>query len=151
MAVTYSERLFVPIWWWPAVALLVLSLAVAVFAYAPWWVGTAVTVSLAAGLGVLLWSWGSVKIQVDGNVLRAGRSSIEGRWLETVEAFEGHAAREALGPGANHKDHMMTRPYAPGVVRVTLQDPADPHPHWILSSRRPAELANAIREMSQVA
>jgi len=30
------------------------------------------------------------------------------------------------------------------VVRVPITDPADPAPYWLLSSRRPRELAAAI-------
>jgi len=30
-------------------------------------------------------------------------------------------------------------------VRVDLNDPADPTPYWVVSSRRPTELAGAIK------
>jgi hypothetical protein len=39
---------------------------------------------------------------------------------------------------------MLVRGWIPGVVRVELRDPEDPTPYWIVSSRRPQELAKAL-------
>ncbi len=38
----------------------------------------------------------------------------------------------------------MIRGWVQPVVRVPITDPADPAPYWLLSSRRPKELAAAI-------
>ncbi len=145
--VDYVERLRVPSWWWLVVAFFVLSLAVAVFAYLPAWTAAAVTAALGGGVVLVVIGYGSSTLRVDGSGLRVGHSSIEGRWISGVEALDAGAASAALGRDADHRDFLHTRPYIAGGVRVTLSDPADPHPHWIISTRRPAELARAISEM----
>ena len=55
-------------------------------------------------------------------------------------------AREALGPGADPRAFLFTRPFLSSVVRVDLRDPADPHPYWLVSTRRPRQLAAALEE-----
>ncbi|MPN07380.1 hypothetical protein SDC9_154650 [bioreactor metagenome] len=50
-----------------------------------------------------------------------------------------------MGAGADVQAFLATRPYIRRVVEVTLADPADPHPYWLISSRHPEELADAIR------
>ena len=32
------------------------------------------------------------------------------------------------------------------LVRVDLNDPADPHPYWLVSTRHPERLADALRQ-----
>lgn len=147
--VRYEERLWVPAWWWLVVAVLVVSAAAATFAYAPVPVGVAVTVLFVAGLGGLLIGYGHLQVRVDESALHVGRNRIEARWIADAEAIDGQDAVRALGPDADKADFMITRPYTRGVVRVRLADPADPHPGWLVSTRRPAELARAVRELTE--
>ena len=39
---------------------------------------------------------------------------------------------------------VVQRPWIPGAVQVHLDDPADPTPYWVVSSRRPDKLAAAL-------
>ena len=55
--------------------------------------------------------------------------------------------RIVLGPGADPRAFLFTRPFVGPVVRVDLRDPADPHPYWLVSTRRPGELAAAVEEV----
>jgi hypothetical protein len=52
--------------------------------------------------------------------------------------------REVLGVGADPLAFVVQRPWVAGAVQVVLDDPADPTPFWVVSSRRPVELAAAI-------
>lgn len=145
--VGYAERLRVPPWWWLMVVLFVLSLAVALFAYLPAAVAAVVTAALGGGATLLLLGYGRSELRVTPEALTVGTNRLEARWIAEVEALDGESARSALGPAADHRDFLHTRPYITGAVRVRLDDPADPHPCWIVSSRRPDELAKAILEM----
>ena len=53
-------------------------------------------------------------------------------------------AAHAVGPGADHRAFLFTRPFIRDVVKVTLDDPADPHPYWLVSTRDAAALAAAL-------
>lgn len=151
MSVAYTERLRVPPWWWLVVLFLVLSAAVAVFAYAPVPVGIAITLMFLVVLGGILIGYGRLGIEVDDQSLLVGRNRLGGHWIADVEPLEGVDAAGAMGTGAGRRDFLVTRPYIRGVVRVRLDDPADPHPHWVISTRRPDELAEAIRGIVGVA
>lgn len=148
--VGYVERLRVPPWWWLMFILFVLSLAVAVFAYLPAAVAGAITAALGGGAALLLIGYGRLELRVTPEAFTAGPNRLEGRWIADAEPLVGESARLALGPAADHRDFLHTRPYIPGAVRVRLADPVDPHPCWIVSSRRPEELAKAILEMKAV-
>jgi hypothetical protein len=49
-----------------------------------------------------------------------------------------------LGVGADPLAFVVQRPWVPGAVQVLLNDPADPTPYWVISSRRPTQLAAAL-------
>lgn len=141
--VTFEEHVRVPWTWWLVGLGLIASLAVAVFAYVEVWIASlflAVT-AIALIVGLLLYT---LRISFDGKALRAGRNVLEAEYISGAEAFEGDDARRVLGSEADQRDFLVTRPHATGVVRVALDDPADPHPAWLVSTRRPTELAEAI-------
>ena len=71
---------------------------------------------------------------LDEDGLLAGRHRVEPEYLGPATAYEGDAAREALGPGADPRAFLFTRPFLSSVVRVDLRDPADPHPYWLVST-----------------
>ena len=48
------------------------------------------------------------------------------------------------GTGLDARAYLVIRGWVHSVVRVPITDPADPAPYWLLSTRRPTELAAAI-------
>lgn len=128
--------------------LLVASVAVAVLAYVPLLAGLAVSMLFALAVGLVLYAYGNAVVQVTDDALVVGRSRIEGRWLADAEALAPAEAALAMGPAADTRDFLQTRPYIKALVRITLDDPADPHPHWLVSSRDPEGLARAVRALA---
>jgi hypothetical protein len=47
---------------------------------------------------------------------------------------------------ADARAYLLLRPYVKQSVQVPVEDPADPTPYWMLSTRRPHDLATAITE-----
>jgi Protein of unknown function (DUF3093) len=77
-------------------------------------------------------------------MLRAGRAEIPlDQTGEAVPAFDA-AARIERGTGLDARAYLVIRGWVHPVVRVPITDPADPTPYWLLSSRRPKELAAVI-------
>ena len=141
---TYRERLYIP-WWWAVIALLFwLSLAVAVLAYVP--AGPAIWFSALAalGIGLALVAYSRTLVAVGKDTFTAGRYRLTGEYIADVVPLTGEAARRAAGPEADHRAFLFTRPFVSGLVRVDLADPADPHPYWLVSTRKPDELAAAV-------
>ena len=140
----YRERLRVPVSWWAVGLFFAVSFATAVgFALGP-------VVSLVGGalvalaLVLVLWWYGSVLVGVDSEALHAGDAVLEWQWAGAVRVLDAAATRERLGPAADPHALLVTRGYIPAAVEVEIADEADPHPYWLISTRHPRELANAI-------
>ena len=103
-------------------------------------VGGVITVVVVAAMIAL-----SPVIEVRDGWLHAGRAKIELRFLGEPEALTDEAARAARGPELDPRSWMLVRPGIDGIVRIPLEDPRDPAPMWVLSSRTPDRLSAVIR------
>ncbi len=138
------ERLWVPLWWWLIALLLVATAAVAVLAYVPPVAGFIVLGLFALAVALVIFSYGHTAIVVSDGVLRVGRNAIAGKWIGDAEKLDRATSTHALSAGADTSDLLLTRPYIGELVRVRIADAADPHAHWLVSSRRADRLAEAI-------
>lgn len=140
----HRERLFVPVYWWIIVVFFLLSTFVAVAFYLGPWNGLLITAVAAGIVAAVLLPYGSATVKVDEDALTVGRSRVEWRWVARATALERAETRSRLGPGADARAHLVVRPYLAEAVEITLADPADPHPYWLVGSRQPTALAAAI-------
>lgn len=144
----YRERLRVPIAWWVIGMFFAVSFATAVgFALGPvvsLLGGALAAVLVAAGL---LW-YGGLRIEVDDASLRVGDHRIEAKYLGEALAHDTAGTRARQGPDADRRALLVLRAYVPTSVEVAIADPADPHPYWLVSTRRPAELATALAQLT---
>ncbi|WOP18075.1 DUF3093 domain-containing protein [Raineyella sp. LH-20] len=140
----YRERLLLSWWWIVVIAGVILSVAVVYFVYQPPGIAGAITLALVA-LAVGAAAAGSARVAVEPDGLRAGRNLLEWPYVAEARALSADESRDRMGAGADHRAFLVVRPYIRRVVEVTLADPADPHPYWLVSSRHPEELADAIR------
>lgn len=140
---SHREDLHIPLAWWLMAIGFALSLVIAVAAYTTLWLGWTTALVCLVGIGGVLFAYGRPRLQVDEQGIRAGGASVEWPWVARVEALDQAQTQEALGPGGNARAWMLTRPYVKQSVRVVLDDPADPHPYWLVSSRRPKAFVRA--------
>ncbi len=141
----YSERLRVP-WWWTlaAVAVIVLlgiEIEMAVrTSWAP--LSYVVLVPLAAWL---LWSMSRAEVSVDDDgTLRAADASLP-RWaMARVASVPPSAKSAALGRQLDPAAFLVHRFWIKSMVLIVLDDPDDPTPYWLVSTRRPAALIAAL-------
>lgn len=99
-------------------------------------------VTFAVTGGLLLRS--SPLIEVADGMFVAGRARVPVGLLGPAEALDAEPMRLARGPELDARAYLCIRGWiAPG-VRVRLEDPQDPTPYWLVSSRRPQELAAAL-------
>ncbi|GAB3710489.1 DUF3093 domain-containing protein [Mariniluteicoccus flavus] len=143
---TFRERVFVPVWWWLVAGVFVFSVFVAAaFSLGPW---PALVLALAgaAVVAAVLVPYGSARIVVDDSGLTVGDSHLEWQWVAGVRHRDAAETRARLRTEADARAHLAVRPFLADSVEVTLDDPADPHPYWLVSSRRATELAAAIQQ-----
>lgn len=104
-------------------------------------IGLAVVVTGAAE--ALLFGLAPVVSVADGE-LRAGPAHIAVTATGTTESFRGSDAVTARGVGLDARAWTLLRGWIDPVVRIRVEDPDDPTPYWVVSTRRPEELRAAL-------
>lgn len=143
---TYRERLTAPLSWWVMVVAfgLVWGWLMLVATNRPIAIGAAVI--SAAVAGALVWSYGSVVVEAGPSGLRVGSAHLPHAHVGDVDVLDPRGFRKELGPQADARAWLRTRPYIDAGVRVAVADPADPTPYWLVSSRHPEAVAAALRQ-----
>ena len=144
MAPTYVEPLAVPAWAWPAAVALALLLAAPVHggaggarAVVPY------VVAVLLALAVLALS-SRGRIVVDDGVLHVPGARAPVDVLGAVQALDAEQTRRLRGPTADVRAHVAARPWLRRAVQVRIEDPDDDTPYWLVTTRRPQELAAAL-------
>ncbi|GAA1754299.1 DUF3093 domain-containing protein [Agromyces humatus] len=83
-------------------------------------------------------------IEVQGGRLRAGRAEIALTVVGEAVPADEEQARVERGTGLDARAFLVIRGWIKPVVRIPVVDAADPTPYWLVSTRRPKELAAAI-------
>lgn len=79
--------------------------------------------------------------------LRVGRALLPWTSITAARSVTAGEITALRGPGADARIYTELLPLAARTgVLVTLSDPADPHPAWLVSSRHPQRLVDAILE-----
>lgn len=143
--VLYSEPLRTP-WWWYLVAVALACLLSAEFHvggvraldYIPY----LVLVPLAVA-GV--WWGGRSRLQIaDGEVHIRG-AHLPLRYITGVVALDERTLRRVVGREGDPAAFVQIRPWIGPGVQFWLDDPDDPTPYWVLSTRHPDRVVAAIR------
>jgi hypothetical protein len=140
----YTERLGLSWWaWLGALAVdLILGFEVLLgFSGLPAWAPFAVLAPLTAA--ALLWA-GRIRVTVTAEEFLVDDARLPVTLIADVVALDAAGKREALGVGAHPLAFVIQRPWLGPAVQVLLDDPADPTPYWVVSTRRPVELATAL-------
>ncbi|WP_102142593.1 DUF3093 domain-containing protein [Mycobacterium hubeiense] len=147
--VRYRERLWVPWWWWlPGLglaALIAYEVTLGVRSL-PTWLPFAVLLPVAAA--VLLW-FSKTELRIVGNSasdieLWVGPAhlpvSVIARSAEVPQSAKSAALGRQLDPAA----YVVHRPWVGPMVLLVLDDPDDPTPYWLVSSRHPDRVLAAL-------
>jgi len=143
-APTYSERLWVPWWWWPFGALVAGLLAAEVHMGAPGILSWLPYVLLLPLAGAVVLRLGWLKVEVRDGELRVGAAHLPLDVVERTAVVPRTATRAALGRQLDPMAFVEHRSWAGTMVLVVLDDPTDPTPYWLVSTRHPERLAAAI-------
>jgi len=106
------------------------------------WVPLALVLPLAvAGL----WWLGRIKVQVRDGELWVDDAHLPVKFISDVIPLDRDDRRLLLGPGADPLAFVVQRPWIKGTVQIVLNDPDDPTPYWVISTRSPERLTELIR------
>jgi hypothetical protein len=148
-SVRYRERLWVPWWWWPLglglAALIAFEVDQGVPAL-PDWAPFALLLPVAAI--VLLW-FGRVEVRVvggpDETEVWVGVAHLPVSVISRSAEVPRSAKSAALGRQLDPAAYVVHRAWVGPMVLLVLDDPDDPTPYWLVSSRHPDRVLAALR------
>ena len=140
----YDERLAVPLRWWALATMFLATILLAFLVAVPAWVALGVTGLLLALLLAVFLSYGAARVSVRDGELTAGRAHIALHHLGEASALDAEQAHRLAGRDADARAYLLLRPYLRRAVRVDVTDPADPAPYWLVCTRHPERLVQAL-------
>jgi hypothetical protein len=143
--VRYREQLRVPVWWY-AVAIFVAALLAAEFRIAGVdvtdWLPFAVLLPLSC---VIVWSLGRGALEISGGEVRIRGAHLPLEYVSGAVALDGPTLRRVVGREGDPAAFLSIRPWIGPGVQLWLDDPEDPVPYWVVSSRHPQQVVDLIR------
>lgn len=142
---TYRERWVPPPHWWLGALALAALVAAEIHSGAPG-LRAVLPYAVLLPLTVVLLAVGSRgQITVENGVLHVPGARIPIARLDHGVALDREAFRQQTGPMADPRAFVVSRPWLRTAVRLMLDDPADPTPYWVVGTRRPHQLLEALR------
>ena len=138
----YREKLWPAPWLFVSTAL-VIPASLLVFLPINWWVGVGTAIVLYAGCVVAL-LLGAPVIEVTSSEFRAGRARLPLEVVGTVTGFRGDEAQLERGRRLDARAWLLIRGWIAPVIRVEVTDETDPAPYWLVSTRQPDAVIDAL-------
>lgn len=141
----YREKLWPSFGVWLLVPLIGFMCAIAVAPIAP-----VVSLVTAVVVTVALTAWAAAaatKIEVTGGHLVCGQAKLPVSVISAGSLIAEADVRREMGPDLDARAFVTVRGWVPTMVRLTLDDPEDDTPYWLVSTRRPEELLAALQQV----
>ncbi len=141
--VRYRERLW-PQWWvWILVGALAAVLGTAYGAAYDALLGWAIF-AVAALIGAAFLVLTAPAVHVDGREISAGIARLPLEHVGDVQALDSTALTEVRRRG-DARAYLVLRPWSSSRgVQIEVRDDEDPHPYWLVSTRRPDQLVAVL-------
>lgn len=147
--VLYSEHQRVPLTWWLGSAGVVALIAWQAQMQRPLWVGlAALVISGAFAMWCLLHlSRNCIEVSEDANGdrwLRVGPATLPASVVSRSLVIPPTAKQAAMGRQLDPAAYVVHKGWIPTMAMLVLDDPEDPTPYWLISSKEPQELLEAL-------
>lgn len=141
----YRESMHTPAWWY-LVALFVAALLAAEFHIGSVnltdWIAFGTLLPLSV---VIVWSLGRGRLEVSDGELRIRGAHIPLREISGAVALDPLTLRRVVGREGDPAAFVSIRPWIGPGVQLWLDDPQDPTPYWVVSSRQPQAVVDIVR------
>ena len=143
--VIFKEVLRPPIWVLAFIYFLLLSLVIAIWAAFD---TTATIGAFTAATIVIIYLAFAMRstISFDGNELRIDRAHIDIKYLGDAKILDSSAMRLLRTRDADPAAYLAIKFWAPVGVKITVVDPRDPTPYWLITSKRGEEIAALLNK-----
>lgn len=147
--VLYRERQWVPwCWWLLAIFAALLTATQLGMNRSMWWfIGPLLLFAVFGMWG--LWQLSSTSIVVERDQagtrwLRVGRAQLPHTVVSRSLAVPASAKRNAMGRQLDPAAFVASKSWIKEMAMIVLDDPEDPTPYWLVSSKNPAQLLGAF-------
>lgn len=145
--IIHKERLWPSIGFFLATLLIIPSMTVL---FMPFSMYNGIFVGIGLYLVVILsFSFGAPKVTLYKNQLHAGRGKIEIKNLGEAIPLDKVTYRQEIGRKLDARAFLVMNGWVKTGVKVVIKDENDPVPYWIVSTRKPQELASKINELEK--
>jgi hypothetical protein len=144
----YSLAVKQSIYWpfWVSLLVLALDLSIVLAIWASLGNQAAIIAILfCAGLSIFFFKFTSLQIRFENDELFVGTARIERKYLGKISVLDKKEMIYLRGPGINPNAFMALRFWVKGGVKVEISDPRDPTPYWLFSCKKPAQLAQLLK------
>jgi len=145
----YSERLRPPAWWYLA------GLAIAAILAGEFHIsGISITDWLSFGVllplsVVIVWSLGRSRLTVTNAEVRIDGAHIPLEFVSGAVGLDTPTLRRVIGREGDPKAFLRIRPFVGPGVQFWIDDPDDPTPYWVVSSRHPERVVQVMRSLGK--
>jgi Protein of unknown function (DUF3093) len=144
-AATYREPLRTP-WWWYLIAVGVAVILAAEFHMADEALTDIVPYAVLVPLAVfIVWWLGHSRLEIRDGELHIRGAHLPLQCVTGVVGLDARTLRRVVGREGDPAAFVSIRPWIGPGVQLWLDDPEDPTPYWIVSSRHPADLIRIIK------
>lgn len=147
--ILYREQLWVPWWYWllGVVGIIVCTAQIS-FNRGTMWLIIGGVLCIAVAVWILL-AMSKTKIVVEEDSsgerwLHAGSAVLPASVVEKSLAVPKSAQRNALGRQLDPAAFLVTHSWVPTMVLLVLNDPDDPTPYWLVSTRHPEKVISTF-------
>ena len=132
---------------WIFVAFLDLSIIFAIWAALDM-TATFVTLIVISILTIALYRKSALRITVTQGWLLVGPAAIERAYIHNFQILNKNEMRNMRGLQASPLNFLQIRFWTPAGIKLSIRDPKDPTPAWIISSRNGEQLIKVLEKSS---
>jgi hypothetical protein len=138
--VIFKEVLRPPIWVLAFIYFLLLSLVIAI--WAAFDNNVALVAFIIATIAIIYIAIAMRStITLDGEELRIDRAHIDIKYLGSITVLDSPAMRLLRTRDADPAAYLAIKFWMPKGIKITVVDPRDPTPYWLITSKRGEEIA----------
>jgi hypothetical protein len=143
---SYSERVFPGLSFFLATLFAPAALYLIVLAFDDLWALITFVVSELAI--IFLGLFAAPTLSLSSKTLSIGNVKIPTQYVKAITVVEASAQQSEKGPKLNPSAYVRFQVGVKGLLKVELNDPNDPTPYWLISSRNPDLVAKRFADLT---
>jgi hypothetical protein len=143
---SYSERVFPGLSFFLATLFAPAALYLIVLAFDDLWALITFVVSELAI--IFLGLFAAPTLSLSSKTLSIGNVQIPTQYVKAITVIEQSSQQSEKGPKLNPSAYVRFQVGVKGLLKVELNDPNDPTPYWLISSRNPDLVAKRFADLT---